>query len=133
MGVAFVACTTGAWSAAPAAVEVQIENLTSTELRERIAAGTTTVLVPLGGTEQNGPHMVLGKHNVRARWLAERIAQRLGNALVAPVVAYVPEGAVEPPAAHMRWPGTLTVPDAASPAPALSGRTKARIVIRGEV
>lgn len=92
---------------------MQIEALTWVELRDRVAAGATTALVPIGGTEQNGPHMVLGKHNVRARWLAERIAQRLGNALVAPVVAYVPEGAVEPPAAHMRWPGTLTVPDAA--------------------
>jgi creatinine amidohydrolase/Fe(II)-dependent formamide hydrolase-like protein len=98
---------------AAAAPAVWIESLTWVELRDRVAAGATTALVPIGGTEQNGPHMVLGKHNVRARWLAERIAQRLGNALVAPVVAYVPEGAVEPPAAHMRWPGTLTVPDAA--------------------
>ena len=54
---------------------VQLEALTSTELRDRIAGGTTTVLVPIGGTEQNGPHMVLGKHNVRVRVLAERIAR----------------------------------------------------------
>jgi creatinine amidohydrolase len=67
------------------------------------------VLVPLGGTEQNGPHMVLGKHNVRVRVLAGRIAEHLGNALVAPVLAYVPEGSIDPPAAHMRWPGTISV------------------------
>ena len=86
-----------------------IDELTWTELRERLAAGATTVLVPIGGTEQSGPHMVLGKHNVRAHVLAGRIAQKLGNALVAPVIAYVPEGAIDPPAGHMRFPGTISV------------------------
>jgi creatinine amidohydrolase/Fe(II)-dependent formamide hydrolase-like protein len=90
-----------------------VEELTSPELRERIAAGATTVLVPVGGTEQNGPHMVLGKHNVRARALAGLIAQRLGNALVAPVIAYVPEGAIHPPVAHMRFAGTISIPESA--------------------
>ena len=91
---------------------VQIEELTSTELRDRVAAGATTVLIPIGGTEQNGAHMVLGKHNVRARVLAGEIAQRLGNALVAPVIAYVPEGSISPPAAHMRFAGTISIPEA---------------------
>jgi creatinine amidohydrolase/Fe(II)-dependent formamide hydrolase-like protein len=92
---------------------VQIEELTSTELRDRIAGGATTVLVPIGGTEQNGAHMVLGKHNVRARVLAGEIARRLGNAVVAPVIAYVPEGSINPPAAHMRFAGTISIPPAA--------------------
>jgi creatinine amidohydrolase/Fe(II)-dependent formamide hydrolase-like protein len=70
------------------------------------------VLIPSGGTEQNGPHMVLGKHNVRVRAIAGQIAQRLGNAVVAPVLAYVPEGAVTPPVAHMRFAGTISIPDA---------------------
>ena len=42
---------------------VFLEELTWTEVREALAAGTTTVIIPTGGTEQNGPHMVLGKHN----------------------------------------------------------------------
>ncbi len=92
------------------AATVQLEELTWTELRERIAAGTTTVLLPIGGTEQNGPHMTLGKHNVRVKLLAVRIAERLGNAVVAPVIAYVPEGAIEPPTQHMRYTGTLSIP-----------------------
>ena len=92
---------------------VFLEDLTWTELRDRIAAGTTTVLVPIGGTEQNGPHMTLGKHNVRARALAGKIAAALGNAVVAPVLAYAPEGSVNPPTSHMRFPGTITVSDAA--------------------
>lgn len=90
---------------------VYLEELTSTELRDRIASGDTTVLVPIGGTEQNGAHMVLGKHNMRVRVLAGRIAQQLGHAVVAPVMAYVPEGAIDPPTQHMRWVGTISVPE----------------------
>jgi creatinine amidohydrolase/Fe(II)-dependent formamide hydrolase-like protein len=90
---------------------VFLEELTWTELRAAIRAGKTTVIVPIGGTEQNGPHMALGKHNARVRTLAERIARALGDALVAPVIAYVPEGALQPATGHMRFPGTITVPD----------------------
>lgn len=90
---------------------VYLEEMTSPELRERIAAGATTVLVPIGGTEQNGPYMTLGKHNARAHVLAGLIAAKLGNAVVAPVIAYVPEGRVHPPEAHMRFAGTISVPE----------------------
>ena len=100
----------GASAAAPT---VRVEEMTWTELKARIGAGATTVLVPIGGTEQNGPHMTLGKHNVRARLLADEIARRLGTAVVAPVLAYVPEGSITPPAAHMRFAGTISIPDAA--------------------
>lgn len=98
--------------AAPRPASPFIEDMTWPELRDRVAAGATTILVPIGGTEQNGPHMVLGKHNVRARILAGRIAEQLGNAVVAPVIAYVPEGSITPPAAHMRFPGTISIPEA---------------------
>jgi creatinine amidohydrolase/Fe(II)-dependent formamide hydrolase-like protein len=93
-----------------AAASVYLEDLTWPELRAQIAAGKTTILVPIGGTEQNGPHMALGKHNVRARVLAGKIAATLGNALVAPVIAYVPEGDVDRPQGHLKFPGTITVP-----------------------
>jgi len=96
--------------AAHAQNSVFIDELTSPELQARVRSGSTIALVPIGGTEQSGPHIVLGKHNVRAKVLAQKIADRLGNALVAPVVAYVPEGDITPPTAHMRFPGTLTVP-----------------------
>ena len=71
------------------------------------------MLIPIGGTEQSGPGLALGKHNARVTALSGRIAQELGNALVAPVIAYVPEGPVNPPTSHMRFPGTITVTDAA--------------------
>jgi len=99
-------------SLAHAQTSVFIEELTSTELQAQVRAGKTTALVPIGGTEQNGPHMVLGKHNVRVKALSGKIAAALGNALVAPVVAYVPEGSVAPPSSHMRFPGTITIPAA---------------------
>jgi creatinine amidohydrolase/Fe(II)-dependent formamide hydrolase-like protein len=100
----------GARAAAPQTVF--LEELTWTELRDEIGAGKTTILVPIGGTEQSGPAIALGKHNARARLLAARIALALGNALVAPVMAYVPEGSVDPPTAHMRFAGTITMPEA---------------------
>jgi creatinine amidohydrolase len=89
---------------------VFLEELTWTEVRDAVAAGKTTVIIPTGGTEQNGPHMVLGKHNYLVKYKAGEIAARLGNALVAPVVAYVPEGDVDPPSGHMRYAGTITTP-----------------------
>ena len=100
-------------AAAPTPAGVQIDELTWTELRDAIKAGKTTVIVPVGGTEQSGPHIALGKHNVRVRALAARIAASLGNALVAPVIAYVPEGAIDPPAGHMRFAGTISIPESA--------------------
>ncbi len=95
---------------APPPASVFLEDLTWTEVRAATQAGKTIILVPIGGTEQNGPHMALGKHNARARYFAGRIAQALGDALVAPVIAYVPEGTVNPPTGHMRFPGTITIP-----------------------
>ncbi|WP_296744831.1 creatininase family protein [Mesorhizobium sp.] len=93
------------------ASSVFLEDQTWTELRDLIAAGTTTIIIPIGGTEQSGPAMALGKHNVRVKFLAEKIAGKLGNALVAPVISYVPEGNIDPPTSHMRFPGTISIGD----------------------
>lgn len=89
---------------------VFLQELTWTELRDLIRSGKTTIIIPVGGTEQSGPYVALGKHNVRVRALSEKIALDLGNALVAPVVAYVPEGNISPPTGHMGFPGTITIP-----------------------
>lgn len=98
-------------AAAPGPGPVELDAMTSPELRDRLAAGDTTVLLPVGGTEQSGAHLALGKHNARVKVLAAKIAQALGHTLVAPVLAYVPEGTIEPPAAHMRWAGTISIPE----------------------
>ena len=90
---------------------VYLEELTWTEVRDLLAAGKTTVIVASAGNEQNGPHMVLGKHEYIIRHAADRIARKLGNALVAPIVTYVPEGAIDPVSGHMRYPGTISLPN----------------------
>jgi creatinine amidohydrolase len=69
-----------------------IEGMTWTEIRDALQAGKKAIIIPTGGTEQNGPHMVLGKHNYIVTFTAKVLAERLGNALVAPTVQYVPEG-----------------------------------------
>jgi creatinine amidohydrolase/Fe(II)-dependent formamide hydrolase-like protein len=99
-------------AALPAAAQSSpfIEELTSPEVREAIKAGKTVAIVPIGGTEWNGDHIALGKHNARVKLLAGRIAEKLGNALVAPVIAYVPEGNIDPPTQHMKHVGTITIP-----------------------
>ena len=69
-----------------------LEAMTWTEIRDAIQGGAKVAIIPTGGTEQNGPHMVLGKHNYIVTFAAGQIANRLGNALVAPTVQNVPEG-----------------------------------------
>jgi creatinine amidohydrolase len=113
---ALVLCAIGLAAGTPARAAppgVYLEELTWTEVRDAVKAGATTIILPVGGTEQSGPQMALGKHNARARVLAGRIAAALGDTLVAPVVSYVPEGTVSPPSGHMRYPGTISIPDAA--------------------
>ena len=90
---------------------VFIEEMTWTEIRDAIDGGKTTVILPTAGTEQNGPHMVMGKHRYIIDEASDRIARELGNALVAPAVTYVPEGDVDPPSGHMRYAGTITLPN----------------------
>ena len=109
--LAFAALAMNPLPALAANEAVYLSDMTWTEVRDAIHAGRSTVIVPVGGTEQSGPHMALGKHNERVRLLAGRIAAELGNALVAPVIAYVPEGRIAPPTAHMRYPGTISISD----------------------
>jgi creatinine amidohydrolase/Fe(II)-dependent formamide hydrolase-like protein len=86
-----------------------LEDMTWQEVQQALKDGKTTVIVPTGGTEQNGPAIVLGKHNFILRYSAMAIAQRLGDAVVAPVMPYVPEGDITPPTGHMRFAGTLSL------------------------
>ena len=88
---------------------VFIEELTWMEVRDAIKAGKTTALVATGGVEQNGPYLATGKHNVILRAATESIARKLGDTLVAPIVAFVPEGNIDPPSGHMKYPGTISV------------------------
>jgi len=88
---------------------VFIEEMTWMEVRDAMKAGKTTVLVATGGVEQNGPYLATGKHDYVLRGTTEAIARKLGNALVAPIVAFVPEGDIDPPTGHMKYPGTISL------------------------
>ena len=97
-----------------AAVQLQsvmMSDLTFSEIRHFVSSGMDRVIIPTGGTEQNGFHMVLGKHNYVVRHTAGEIARRAGKTLVAPVMAYVPEGQIAPAQGHMQFSGTLSLPE----------------------
>lgn len=88
---------------------VFIEELTWPEVQSAIAHGKTTAIFYAGSTEQNGPHMALGKHNWVARHVAQRIAEELGDALVYPVLPYAPTGDPARKTGHMRFPGSVSL------------------------
>jgi creatinine amidohydrolase/Fe(II)-dependent formamide hydrolase-like protein len=90
---------------------VFLEDLTWDELRDRIRGGATTVIIGTAGTEQKGPHMVMGEHRYVLTYTTDKIARGLRNALVAPIVTYVPEGSWENPRGHMAMAGTITLPN----------------------
>jgi creatinine amidohydrolase len=98
---------------APLPDVVELKDMTWVEVRSALQAGYSTVIVPTGGIEQNGPHMVLGKHDYIVAAAARQIAKEVGRTLVAPVVSFVPEGSWDPPTGHLRFPGTIGVSDEA--------------------
>ena len=88
---------------------VWLEEMTWMDVRDSLKAGNTTAIIATGGMEPNGPWLVTGKHNYVLKTNCEAIARKLGNALCAPIVAYVPEGRIDPPSGHMRSPGTISL------------------------
>lgn len=90
---------------------VFLDELTWTEVRDRQQAGTRSVIIGTAGQEQKGPHMVDGEHRYVLEHTTARIARALGDALVAPIITYVPEGSWDPPRGHMTKPGTITLPE----------------------
>jgi creatinine amidohydrolase len=88
---------------------VWLQELTWMEVRDAMRGGKDTVIIATGGIEQNGPYLALDKHNIVLRGTCERIARRLGDALVAPIVPFVPEGDIDPPTLHMKYPGSISL------------------------
>lgn len=88
---------------------VWIEELTWIEVRDAMAAGRSTVIIPTGGVEPNGHYLATGKHNYVLQGACEGIARQLGNALCAPIIKLVPEGGIDPASGHMRFPGTISL------------------------
>jgi creatinine amidohydrolase len=88
---------------------VWMEELTWIEVRDAVKNGKDTVIIATGGMEPNGPYLVTGKHNYVLHANCEAIARKMGNALCAPIIKFVPEGDLEPPTIHMKSPGTISM------------------------
>lgn len=91
---------------------VFMEEMTWMEIRDAMKAGKDTVIVASGGLEQNGPYLVSAKHNIVLRATTEALARKLGNALVSSIIQFVPEGDIDPPTGHMKYPGTISLTQA---------------------
>lgn len=81
--------------------EVSLGSLTWPEVAGR--AGSALLILPLGATEQHGPHLPLSTDTDVARELAWRLAARRGDAVVAPAVPYGSSGE------HAGFAGTLSI------------------------
>jgi creatinine amidohydrolase/Fe(II)-dependent formamide hydrolase-like protein len=88
---------------------VWMEDMTWMDVRDAVKSGKTTVIVSTGGIEPNGPWLALGKHNFVLKANCNAIARKLGNALCAPIVPFVPEGSIEPKSSHMLTVGTISL------------------------
>ena len=109
LSVAALAATPAAPEHSGGTQSVYIEDLTWPEVKAAIAAGKTTAIIYAGSTEQNGPHMALGKHNFIAHYAAGEIAKKLGNALVYPTMPFAPTGSRELRTGHMRFAGSVSI------------------------
>lgn len=73
---------------------VELEMMTWPEVKRAIHEfGKTTAIIWNGGTETRGPQNVNGGHTLMARAMAKALAEKLGNAVVAPTLAYSPNNA----------------------------------------
>ncbi len=88
---------------------LHMKDMTWLDIRGAVNCGFTTIIVPTGGIEQNGPQMALAKHDYIVGYAAEKIALEIGNTLVAPIISFVPQGDYAPPTGNMKFPGTIGV------------------------
>ncbi len=101
--VCLVSASVLAAAGAKTDLRILMDEMTTIEVRDAIRSGKTTVLIFNASTEESGPHLVLGKHIFRARYLGEHIARELGNVLVAPVMPFAPTGE------EAKFPGTVNL------------------------
>jgi len=83
-----------------------LAEMSGAEVRQRLAT-TKTVLIPVGATEDHGPHLPLGTDSMEAREICRRTAQRLESRgcpiMIAPVVPFGTSSF------HMDFAGTISI------------------------
>ncbi len=81
---------------------VLLQEMTWPEVQKKIDSNILEVLLPIGSTEQHGPHMPLGVDTYIPMWAAEQVAHQTGTP-VAPPLWYAPCEH------HMGFPGTISL------------------------
>jgi len=81
---------------------VLMEEMSYQQVKDAMDSGCKTVIIVAGATEQHGRHLPLGTDSMLGLTLAKNLAEKLGNALVAPII---PLGLSK---AHMSYAGSLT-------------------------
>src|SRR5271156_2904129 len=96
-----VLCPLAAGAQSTRASLVDFEMMTWPEFTRPLLQGKTTALIYNGGTEQRGPQNVNGGHTLMAHATVIAIAEKLGNAIAAPVLPFSPNSA------NANLPGTI--------------------------
>jgi mycofactocin system creatininase family protein len=86
---------------------LELAAMTSPQISRHAAAGGVLV-IPIGSTEQHGPHLPLGTDADIAVAVSRRLAVRMPTAVVAPVISYGSSGE------HAGFAGTLSIGQAAT-------------------
>jgi len=81
---------------------VRLEELTWPEIQRALSDGVSSVILPIGSTEQHGPHLPLATDSFHTLTMLEGVAKNLG-ALLAPLLQV---GCSDH---HMAFPGTMSI------------------------
>jgi creatinine amidohydrolase len=81
----------------------RLADLTWTEVEGLIRNGARTAVIPLGATEQHGPHLPLRIDSIIADALAERFCRRVPGSIQAPAIE------IGCSSEHSDFPGTLSI------------------------
>lgn len=83
---------------------VLLEEMSWPEVQQALEAGTRTIIIVTASIEQHGPHLPTMTDAAIGHALGERLARRLGKALLAPVIR---PGCSDH---HLAFPGSLSIP-----------------------
>ncbi|MBI3997394.1 MAG: creatininase family protein [Armatimonadetes bacterium] len=83
---------------------VLLEELSWPEVQEALASGVRTVIIMTASIEQHGPHLPTMTDTAIGQAVGERVARKLGKALLAPVIR---PGCSDH---HLAFPGSLSIP-----------------------
>ena len=82
---------------------LKLEEMTWPKIQEAINDGYNTIIFSVASTEQHGPQLPIGTDSYGGDYYAQSVAEKLGNALVAPTIRF---GCSKH---HMGFPGTIAI------------------------